>query len=58
VIVRFASHPVAGNAASDPTSLPAYRAVADYLMAQDAAPQLIGWEWIIEDGAASVNWRL
>lgn len=58
VIVRFASHPVAGNAASDPTSLPAYRAVADYLMAQDAAPQLIGREWIIEDGAASVNWRL
>ncbi len=32
VIVRFASHPVAGNAALDPTSLPAYRAVADYLM--------------------------
>lgn len=34
VIVRFASNPVAGNAANDPTSLPAYRAVADYLMAQ------------------------
>lgn len=32
VIVRFASNPVAANAASDPTSLPAYRAVADYLM--------------------------
>ncbi|WP_415182596.1 serine hydrolase [Phaeovulum sp.] len=49
VIVRFASNPVAANAASDPTSLPAYRAVADYLMAQEEAPQLIGREWIIED---------
>ena len=49
VIVRFASNPVAGNAASDPTSLPAFRAVADYLMAQDTAPQLIGREWFIED---------
>lgn len=49
VIVRFASHPVAGNATNDPTSLPAYRAVADYLMAQDTHPQLVGREWIIED---------
>ena len=32
VIVRFASHPVAGNAANDPFSLPAYHAVAEYLM--------------------------
>jgi len=32
VIVRFASHPVAGNSANDPTSLPAYQAVAEYLM--------------------------
>ncbi|MEP0546960.1 MAG: serine hydrolase [Rhodothermales bacterium] len=35
VIVRFASHPVAGNAANDATSLPAYHAIAEYLMAQD-----------------------
>ena len=49
VIVRFASNPVAGNAASDPTSLPAYRAVADYLMAQETTPALIGREWMIED---------
>nr|WP_245703801.1 serine hydrolase [Oryzisolibacter propanilivorax] len=35
VIARFASNPVAANAASDPTSLPAYRAVAEHLMAQD-----------------------
>ncbi|MFG6539000.1 serine hydrolase [Sulfitobacter sp. CS16] len=49
VIVRFASHPVAGNAANDPTSLPAYRAVADYLIAQDASPSLVGREWIVED---------
>ncbi|WP_169961466.1 serine hydrolase [Oceaniglobus indicus] len=48
VIVRFASTPVAANAASDPTSLPAYRAVADYLMMQDSDPQLVGREWIIE----------
>jgi len=32
VIARFASHPVAGNAAIDPTSLPAYEAVAKHLM--------------------------
>lgn len=48
VIVRFASGPVAANAASDPTSLPAYRAVADYLMAQDESPELVGREWLIE----------
>lgn len=34
VIVRFASHPVAGNHANDATSLPAYQAVADYLRAR------------------------
>lgn len=32
VIVRFASHPTASNSAIDPTSLPAYQAVAEYLM--------------------------
>ncbi|PLW84461.1 6-aminohexanoate hydrolase [Kineobactrum sediminis] len=32
VIVRFASHPTPGNAANDPTSLPAYQALADYLL--------------------------
>lgn len=32
VIARFSSHPQAGNAANDPTSLPAYEAVAKYLM--------------------------
>lgn len=32
VIVRLASHPQAANASNDPTSLPAYQAVADYLM--------------------------
>jgi CubicO group peptidase (beta-lactamase class C family) len=31
VIARFASHPVAGNAASDPTSLPAFAALGRYL---------------------------
>ncbi len=35
VIVRFASYPVAGNAANDPTTLPAYQAVADYLLKID-----------------------
>jgi CubicO group peptidase (beta-lactamase class C family) len=32
VIVRFASFPVASNSRIDPTSLPAYQAVAEYLM--------------------------
>lgn len=32
VIVRFASFPAAKNAQIDPTSLPAYQAVAEYLM--------------------------
>ena len=31
VLVRLASFPTAKNAAIDPTSLPAYQAVADYL---------------------------
>lgn len=32
VIARFGSHPVAGNSANDPTSLPAFQAVAEHLM--------------------------
>lgn len=32
VLVRFATHPVASNSANDPTSLPAYAAVAEYLV--------------------------
>lgn len=36
VIARFASHPQAGNAYNDPTSLPAYQAIADYLMQKPA----------------------
>jgi CubicO group peptidase (beta-lactamase class C family) len=32
VIARFASHPTAANAANDPTSLPAYHALARFLM--------------------------
>lgn len=32
VIARFGSHPIAANSAFDPTSLPAYRAVAEHLM--------------------------
>ena len=31
IIVRFASGPIAGNALIDPTSLPAYQAIADHL---------------------------
>ncbi len=34
VIVRYASHPVASNAANDPTTLPAFDAVAEYLLSQ------------------------
>ena len=32
VLVRLSSHPKAKNSAIDPTSLPAYRAVAEYLL--------------------------
>ncbi|WP_235203518.1 serine hydrolase domain-containing protein [Sulfuriroseicoccus oceanibius] len=39
VIVRFASHPKAKNAAIDPTSLPAFQALAEYLMAKNATPE-------------------
>ncbi|MEM6760085.1 MAG: 6-aminohexanoate hydrolase, partial [Pseudomonadota bacterium] len=35
VLVRLSSFPQAQNAFIDPTSLPAYQAVADYLMAED-----------------------
>jgi len=35
VVVRFASFPTAKNAQIDPTSLPAYQAVAEYLMKGD-----------------------
>jgi CubicO group peptidase (beta-lactamase class C family) len=34
IIVRFSSHPVAKNASIDPTSLPAFQAVAEYLLAK------------------------
>ena len=33
VIARFASHPLGANVNLDPTSLPAYRALADHLIA-------------------------
>ncbi|WP_324826629.1 serine hydrolase domain-containing protein [Qipengyuania zhejiangensis] len=35
VLVRFASFPSAANGRIDPTSLPAYQAVAEYLMAKE-----------------------
>ena len=37
VIVRFASHPEAKNAYIDPTSLPAYQAVAEYLQSRTSS---------------------
>ena len=37
VIVRFASYPLASNAHVDPTSLPAFQAVAEYLMVRPDA---------------------
>lgn len=37
------------NGANYATSLPAYCAVADYLMRHDATPSLTGAEWMIED---------
>lgn len=35
VIARFASYPIAGNVNIDPTSLPAYHALAKHLMGED-----------------------
>ena len=35
VIVRFSSYPTAKNAKIDPTSLPAYQAVAEYLLSRE-----------------------
>jgi CubicO group peptidase (beta-lactamase class C family) len=50
VIARFATHPVAANAANDPTSLPAYAAVADYLQATaEPSADLVGRMWTVED---------
>ena len=37
VIARFATYPISFNAVIDPTSLPAYQAVADYLMSRESA---------------------
>jgi hypothetical protein len=31
VIIRYASHPVTGNSANDPVTLPAFDALAEYL---------------------------
>lgn len=38
VIARYASHPIAANAAIDPDSLPAYEAVARHLIGNDGRP--------------------
>ncbi|XWK90353.1 MAG: serine hydrolase [Phormidium sp.] len=35
VIARFASNPIASNSTNDPTTLPAYQAVAEYLLGRD-----------------------
>jgi CubicO group peptidase (beta-lactamase class C family) len=32
VIARFGSHPISGNAANDPTSIPAWRALAEHVL--------------------------
>ena len=33
-VVRYASHPIAANGANDPITLPAFGALADFLMHQ------------------------
>ena len=33
-VVRYASHPIAANGANDPITLPAFAALADFLMHQ------------------------
>ena len=52
VIARFASHPVAANAANDPISLPAWQVLAKYLMENDPTA-LLGGDWIVEDIAGN-----
>ena len=47
VLVRFSSHPTAKNAAIDPTSLPAYQAVAEYLLAKGAGEARPRGDWRI-----------
>jgi hypothetical protein len=47
VIVRFASYPTAKNAQIDPTSLPAYQAVAEYLMNSEK-PSVLTGKWRID----------
>ena len=37
VIARFATYPISFNALIDPTSLPAYQAVAEYLIGKSSA---------------------
>ena len=41
VIARFATFPVSANAVIDPTSLPAYQAVADYLVAKNGGQKKV-----------------
>lgn len=50
VIVRFASYPRAQNGFIDPTSLPAYQAVADYLVSKTAT--MAGVNMGMNEGAA------
>jgi CubicO group peptidase (beta-lactamase class C family) len=47
VIVRFSSHPKAKNAYIDPTSLPAYQAVAEHLLRKASIGGLVG-DWRIQ----------
>jgi hypothetical protein len=35
VIVRFASHPLSSNKLLDPLSIPAYQAIASYLISKE-----------------------
>ena len=52
VIVRLASFPTAKNAAIDPTSLPAYQAVAEYLM-KKRSPANQGMEGHLQNARVS-----
>ena len=57
VIVRFSSFPSAKNAKIDPTSLPAYQAVAEYLLTKKVAMTLPRGDWRISQihGVADVG---
>jgi len=53
VIARFASHPMGANAHLDPTSLPAYHALARHLMEAGSSPPQSDVPFHVSDSTSS-----